>query len=120
MPSGTDRTRGDRQGCLWDVQGRHRRAYSAARDGAWCLRHHCNSVAPGPASTPLTEKIYTPDAKRTFENTITAKRLGTVGDVASAIAFLASEAADYINDVMLAVDRGYLAAGVCVTAGLQS
>ncbi|BEP65418.1 hypothetical protein GmRootV213_59720 (plasmid) [Variovorax sp. V213] len=78
-----------------------------------------NSVAPGPVSTPLTEKIYTPDTKRAFENMIPAKRLGTVGDVASAIAFLASEPAAYINGVMLAVDGGYLAAGVGVTAGLQ-
>ncbi|XAH21389.1 SDR family NAD(P)-dependent oxidoreductase [Xylophilus sp. GW821-FHT01B05] len=79
-----------------------------------------NSVAPGPVSTPLTEEIYTPDTKRAFENMIPAKRLGTVGDVASAIAFLASEPAAYINGVLLAVDGGYLAAGVGVTAGLQS
>jgi len=45
----------------------------------------------------------------------------TVADVASAIAFLGSEPADYINGVMPAPSMdGYLAAGVRVTAGLQS
>jgi len=59
----------------------------------------------------LTENIYTPDTKRAFENMIPARRLGTVADVASAIAYLASEPAAYINGVMLAVNGGYLAAG---------
>ena len=79
-----------------------------------------NSVAPGPISTPLTKASYTPETKRAFEAMIPAKRLGTVADVAHAIAFLCGEAAAYVNGVMLAVDGGFLAAGVSTTGGLQA
>jgi NAD(P)-dependent dehydrogenase (short-subunit alcohol dehydrogenase family) len=79
-----------------------------------------NSVAPGPIRTPLTEASYTPETIRAFEGMIPAKRLGTVDDVAHAIAFLCGDAAAYVNGVMLAVDGGFLAAGVGTTGGLQA
>jgi NAD(P)-dependent dehydrogenase (short-subunit alcohol dehydrogenase family) len=50
---------------------------------------------------------------------IPARRLGTVDEVAHAIAFLVSEQAGYINGAMLAVDGGYLAAGVSITGSLH-
>jgi NAD(P)-dependent dehydrogenase (short-subunit alcohol dehydrogenase family) len=79
-----------------------------------------NSVAPGPISTPMTRESYTPETIRAFESMIPLRRLGTVDEVAHAIAFLSSEAASYINGVMLAVDGGYLAAGIGTTGSLRS
>ena len=79
-----------------------------------------NCVAPGPINTAMTREFYTPETKRAFESMIPARRLGTVDDVANAIAFLSSHDAGYINGVMLPVDGGYLAAGVGVTGGLHS
>jgi len=79
-----------------------------------------NSIAPGPIVTPLTEKSYTPETKRAFEAMIPANRLGKVDEVAKAIAFLASESAGYVNGVLLAVDGGYLAAGIGTTGAMQA
>lgn len=79
-----------------------------------------NAVAPGPVSTPMTEGKFTPETRRAYESMIPARRLGTVEEMADTIAFLASESAGYINGVTLAVDGGYLAAGVATTAGLQA
>jgi NAD(P)-dependent dehydrogenase (short-subunit alcohol dehydrogenase family) len=79
-----------------------------------------NAVAPGPVSTPMTEGKFTPETRRAYESMIPARRLGTVEEMADTIAFLVSESAGYINGVTLAVDGGYLAAGVATTAGLQA
>lgn len=79
-----------------------------------------NSVAPGPIVTAMTREYYTPETRRAFESMIPARRLGTVGEIAHAIAFLSSEGAGYINGITLAIDGGYLAAGVGTTGGLHS
>lgn len=79
-----------------------------------------NCVAPGPISTAMTREYYTPETTRAYEAMIPARRLGTVEEVAHAIAFLSSEPAGYINGVTLAVDGGYLAAGVGTTGSLHS
>jgi 3-oxoacyl-[acyl-carrier protein] reductase len=79
-----------------------------------------NSVAPGPISTPMTREFYTHETRDIFESMIPMCRLGTVDEVADAIAFLSSEAAGYINGVMLAIDGGYLAAGIGTTGDLHS
>lgn len=79
-----------------------------------------NCVAPGPISTAMTQEHYTPGTKQAFESMIPARRLGTVNEVAHAISFLASEGAAYINGIMLAVDGGYLAAGVSTTGNMHS
>ena len=79
-----------------------------------------NSVAPGPINTAMTREYYTPETTQAFEAMIPARRLGTPDDIAHAISFLASEGASYINGVTLAVDGGYLAAGVSVTGSVHS
>jgi NAD(P)-dependent dehydrogenase (short-subunit alcohol dehydrogenase family) len=79
-----------------------------------------NSVAPGPIDTPMTHDCYTPETTRAYQNMIPARRLGTVEEVANAIAFLSSEEAGYINGITLAVDGGFLAAGVGTTGELKS
>jgi len=79
-----------------------------------------NCVVPGPISTAMTREYYTPETRRTYEAMIPARRLGTVNEVAHAVAFLSSDEAGYINGAMLPVDGGYLAAGVGTTGLLHS
>jgi NAD(P)-dependent dehydrogenase (short-subunit alcohol dehydrogenase family) len=79
-----------------------------------------NCIAPGPVVTAMTQEHYTAQTRQAFEAMIPARRLGTVGDVAHAISFLSSEGAGYVNGVMLAVDGGYLAAGIATTGNVHS
>lgn len=64
-----------------------------------------NAVAPGFIETDMTEALgekFKEEAKKT----IPLKRLGSVEDVAAAVAFLASDDASYITGQVLNVDGG--------------
>jgi 3-oxoacyl-[acyl-carrier protein] reductase len=66
-----------------------------------------NCVSPGMIRTPLTEAIYHDAATaRRRESLVPLGRIGTARDVGQAVAFLASNAASYINGVNLLVDGG--------------
>ena len=67
----------------------------------------------------MTRDFYTPETRSAYESMIPMRRLGTVEEVAHAIAFLVSDSASYINGITLVVDGGYLAAGVGTTGTLQ-
>ncbi len=75
-----------------------------------------NSVAPGPVLTPLIAKTHNQETMAAYTAMIPAGRMGTVEEIADAVVFLASDQAGYINGQTLAVDGGYLAAGVARTA----
>jgi 3-oxoacyl-[acyl-carrier protein] reductase len=64
-----------------------------------------NAVAPGFIETDMTAAL-TPDARAALLGQIPLARLGAPGDVASAVAFLASEHASYITGQVLVVDGG--------------
>jgi 3-oxoacyl-[acyl-carrier protein] reductase len=64
-----------------------------------------NAVAPGLIETDMTRAV-SDAARQDWAARIPLKRLGTPGDVASAVAFLASDEASYITGHVLAVNGG--------------
>jgi 3-oxoacyl-[acyl-carrier protein] reductase len=64
-----------------------------------------NCVAPGFIETPMTDALN--DKQReAIIGTVPAGRLGTPGDVASAVVYLASEEAAYVTGQTLHVNGG--------------
>ncbi|MBQ9405791.1 MAG: 3-oxoacyl-[Desulfovibrio sp.] len=64
-----------------------------------------NAVAPGFIETDMTAGL-TEDVRASYIDSIPLKRMGTVTDVAEAVAFLASDRAAYITGQVLGVNGG--------------
>lgn len=102
-------------------------AYAAAKGGVNALTQQTavdlapagirvNAVAPGTIMTPLNEKIFAeaadPEAlKETWNKAHPIGRFGEAGEVAEAVAFLASRRASFITGEVLRVDGGLLIRG---------
>ena len=71
-----------------------------------------NAVAPGPVDTPLTKAVHTEDVRRQWVERVPQRRYGTTREIASAVAFLISDDAGYVNGQILAVDGGFINAGL--------
>jgi len=71
-----------------------------------------NAVAPGPVETPLTQIVHTPDVRRQWVERVPQRRYGAPREIAAAIAFLLSEEASYVNGHVMAVDGGFITAGL--------
>ena len=65
----------------------------------------CNAVAPGFIATEMTEAMPQ-QAKDIALSLIPLKRMGQPGDIADAVAFLASDESSYITGQVLSVDGG--------------
>ncbi len=64
-----------------------------------------NVVAPGPIDTDMTE-ILDDSQRQALLDLVPMARMGEPGEVAAAVAFLASEDASYITGALLGVDGG--------------
>ncbi|MFG2647075.1 SDR family NAD(P)-dependent oxidoreductase [Streptomyces sp. NPDC048436] len=66
-----------------------------------------NAISPGYIDTDMfRESVPTEEAREASRQDVVLKRIGTPEEVASAVAFLASDAASYVNGVDLLVDGG--------------
>jgi NAD(P)-dependent dehydrogenase (short-subunit alcohol dehydrogenase family) len=74
-----------------------------------------NAVAPGPIETALAQELHTETTRAELCRLVPAGHYGKPESVASTVAFLASEGAEYINGHTLPVDGGLMAAGVLRT-----
>ena len=90
--------------------------YSASKAGLIGITKSCakelasrqitvNAVAPGFIDTDMTAGL-SDELLAEYQKSIPLQRLGTADDVASAVAFLASENASYITGQVLAVNGG--------------
>ena len=75
----------------------------------WEYGIRVNAVAPGVTHTYRTDPDVGSPGYRATEERIPLRRFGTVGDVAAAVAFLASDDASYITGQVLHVDGGITA-----------
>ncbi|GHC72884.1 SDR family NAD(P)-dependent oxidoreductase [Limoniibacter endophyticus] len=71
-----------------------------------------NAVAPGAVDTPLARAVHTEDVRRQWHERIPQGRYGDSREIAQAVSFLLSDKASYVNGQVLAVDGGFVNAGL--------
>lgn len=71
-----------------------------------------NAVAPGAVDTPMSRAVHTEDVRAQWHERIPQGRYGTAREIATTVAFLVSDDAAYVNGQVLAVDGGFVNAGL--------
>lgn len=71
-----------------------------------------NAVAPGPIETTLSRRHHSSSAREAYLRQIPMKRYGLPEEVAAAVAFFAADDAAYVTGQTLAVDGGFVVAGM--------
>jgi meso-butanediol dehydrogenase / (S,S)-butanediol dehydrogenase / diacetyl reductase len=75
-----------------------------------------NAIAPGPVDTAMAKQVHSAAIRADYHAAIPLNRYGTPEEIASAVGFLCSDAAAYVNGQTLAVDGGFDAAGIGLTS----
>lgn len=71
-----------------------------------------NAIAPGPVETEMAKQVHSPAIRADYHDSIPLGRYGTMEEIASAVGYLCTSDASYVNGQVLAVDGGFDAAGV--------
>ena len=75
-----------------------------------------NAIAPGPVNTEMAKQVHSAAIRADYHAAIPLNRYGTPEEIASAVGFLCSDAAAYVNGQTLAVDGGFDATGIGLSA----
>jgi NAD(P)-dependent dehydrogenase (short-subunit alcohol dehydrogenase family) len=100
-----------------------RSAYGASKGGVVTLSRvmavdlaamgiRVNVIAPGPVETPLVARVHTPRIRGEWVSRVPMHRYGRPEEMAGAAVFLCSDEASYVTGHVLAVDGGFLGAGL--------
>lgn len=106
-----------------------RAAYGSAKGGVIALAQvmavelaslgiTVNALAPGAIDTELVAAMHSPQTRQIYRSRIPLDRYGTPAETAAAAVFLCSREAAYVTGHVLAVDGGFLAAGL-MNAGIH-
>ncbi len=71
-----------------------------------------NALAPGPVDTAMLRAMQTAQTRAAYGAQTPFKRYAALEEVAGAALFLASDDEGFVTGQVLAVDGGYLAAGI--------
>lgn len=74
-----------------------------------------NAVAPGPIETAMSRALHGPSVRRAYIEHVPARRYGTPEEVADVVRYLLLDAPDFLTGEVIAVDGGYLCAGMAAT-----
>lgn len=92
----------------------HLTQQQAVELGVFGVRANC--VAPGPVRTKLAMAVHTPEIIAAYHDALPLNRYGQEAELAEAICWLASDAANYVTGQTLAVDGGFEATGIGLPA----
>jgi NAD(P)-dependent dehydrogenase (short-subunit alcohol dehydrogenase family) len=92
----------------------HLTKQQAAELGNVGIRVNC--IAPGPVDTAMAKAVHTPAIRASYHEGIPLNRYGTEEEIASAVWFLCSPQAAYVNGQTLAVDGGFDTTGIGLPA----
>ena len=75
-----------------------------------------NAICPGPVATKLAMAVHTQDIIDAYHNAIPLNRYGSETEIAEVITFLCSDRASYVTGQVIAVDGGFEATGIGLSA----
>lgn len=68
----------------------------------------CNAVCPGPIATPLAKDAFSGKILEEYQQRIPLGRVGQPEEIASVVAFLASDDSSYVNGTTIVADGGLM------------